>query len=275
MKRKILVADRDSSLKDIFRVTFTDEKYLILYAPTARDVERVAADEKPDVYIVNVSLQKGSGIEVYEKLQSQGLLRQARFFFLKNEDDATELLGYDVEGVIEKPINFFKLHEKVDRDDDILELTEVVEEPGDVVARRKAILEQELKKAAARIEPAPAAPGVTPQQGSPPEKTAAERRPAEAGAPVEPREQDWLETVGERITSRAAPAATTEEVVNLKAELSAVLARSLEGTAQRLSAELAEVMGRYIEQYTRQTLYEVAERVIREEIDKLLKESSG
>jgi DNA-binding NarL/FixJ family response regulator len=309
MKKKILVADRDTSLKDIFRVTFTDEKYEILYAPTARDVERLAADEKPDVYVVNVSLQKGSGIEVYEKLQGAGLLGQARFFFLKNEDDVTDLLGYKAEGVIDKPINFYKLHERIDRDDDIIELTDIVEEAEDAVARRKAILEEELKKAVSRVETVQAP---TVRQEPAEERRPARQTPAEEPTAVGSRaaqeakgvttmpdgaEKDWLESFGQKVGPKAQVTAGAGEAVLLRDELRRVLGQAMEANQRvlgqmidenrrvlgramgeavaRLTDELATVITTYVEEQTRRSLFEVAERVIREEIDKLLKESSG
>jgi len=43
-----------------------------------------------------------NGIDVYKKLQKLGYLDKARFFFLKDEADATELLGYQADGVNRK-----------------------------------------------------------------------------------------------------------------------------------------------------------------------------
>jgi response regulator RpfG family c-di-GMP phosphodiesterase len=268
MRKKILVADRDASLKDIFRVTFTDDKYEILYGPTARDVERLAADERPDIYIVNVSLQKGSGIEVYERLKSQGLLAQARFFFLKNEDDMTDVPDTQAEGVIDKPINFFKLHERVDRDDDIIELTEVVEEPQDAVARRKAILEEELKRAAMRVETRepPIVRGFVEE---------VKKEVKEVPKVQEKKGEDWLEAMSEKVTSKAPVTSGEGGMPPLTEELKKVLGQAIGEAAIKVTDDIAAVVSRYVEAYTRQTLYEVAERVIREEIDKLLKESSG
>jgi DNA-binding response OmpR family regulator len=107
MKKKILIADKDASLKEAFRIIFSEDRYDILYAASAKEVERLVAADRPDIYIVNVSLSKSSGIDVYKKLQKDRFLDTARFFFMKDENDSTELLGFQAEGVIEKPINFF------------------------------------------------------------------------------------------------------------------------------------------------------------------------
>jgi DNA-binding response OmpR family regulator len=58
MKRKILIADKDASLKDAFRIIFSEDTYEILYAASAKDVEKEAATARPEIYIVNVNLLK-------------------------------------------------------------------------------------------------------------------------------------------------------------------------------------------------------------------------
>ena len=128
MKKKILIADKDSSLKEAFRIIFSEDKYDILYAASGKEVERLADTDHPEIYIINVNLLKSSGIEVYRKLQKDKLLDNARFFFMKDENDSTELLGFQAEGVIEKPINFFKVHERIAKEDDLIVLTDEVAE---------------------------------------------------------------------------------------------------------------------------------------------------
>src|SRR5271157_6529159 len=138
MKKKILIADKDASLKEAFRIIFSEDKYEIFYAPSAKEVERIVATDHPEIYIVNVSLVKSSGIEVYRKLQKEKLLDNARFFFMKDENDSTELLGFQAEGVIEKPINFFKVHERIAKDDDLFVLTDEVAETAEQTVEQTA-----------------------------------------------------------------------------------------------------------------------------------------
>jgi response regulator RpfG family c-di-GMP phosphodiesterase len=141
MKRKILIADKDASLKDAFRIIFSEDTYEILYAASAKDVEKEAATARPEIYIVNVNLLKSSGVEVYRKLQKDKLLDSARFFFMKDENDTTELLGFEAEGVIEKPINFFKVHERIAKDDDVMVLEDEVIETGEAGAKEATVKE--------------------------------------------------------------------------------------------------------------------------------------
>ena len=231
MKRKILIADKDASLKDAFRIIFSEDTYEILYAASAKDVEKVAATTLPEVYIVNVNLLKSSGIEVYRKLQKDKLLDSARFFFMKDENDTTELLGFEAEGVIEKPINFFKVHERIAKEDDVMVLVDEVIETGEAGAK-EATVKEDIDVKVGMGE------GLVREFGS------------------------------------HAPATTEDIGPALEAELRRVLNVTMEEIVPRFVDRMTPVLSTFVEDYTRRVLYEIAEKVIREEIDKLLKEST-
>lgn len=232
MKRKILIADKDASLKDAFRIIFSEDRYEILYAASAKDVEREAAIARPEIYIVNVNLLKSSGIEIYRKLQKEKFLDSARFFFMKDENDTTELLGFQAEGVIEKPINFFKVHERIAKeDDDVMVLVDEVVETGEEGAKEATVKEDIDVKVG------------------------------------------MGEGLARELGSRAA--ANTEEMAPaLEAELRRVLNVTMEEMVPRFVDRMTPVLSTFVEDYTRRVLYEIAEKVIREEIEKLLKEST-
>jgi len=137
MKKTIVVADRDESLQHAFMTVFSKAHFEIIHASNGREVERIAEKMNPDVYIVNVNLPKINGIEVYKKLQKQKLLDRASFYFLKDESDSTELLGYQADGVIEKPINFFRVYETVTKEDEAIELTDLIDDKPDTPSQQQ------------------------------------------------------------------------------------------------------------------------------------------
>src|SRR5208337_1170570 len=128
MKKRILVADVDEALRHAFMTIFSKGHYEIIYASNGKEVERIADRMEPDIYVVNVNLPKTNGIEVYKRLQKGGFLEKATFFFLKDEADSTELLGYQADGVIEKPVNFFKVYETITKEDEVIAFTDLIEE---------------------------------------------------------------------------------------------------------------------------------------------------
>jgi CheY-like chemotaxis protein len=267
MKKKILIADKDASLKDAFRIIFAEDRYEILYASSAKDVEKIAVTDFPEVYIVNVNLLKSSGIEVYRKLQKDKLLDSARFFFMKDENDTSELLCFESEGVIEKPINFFKVHERIAKDEDVILLADEVVEAGEDVARETVIREPVVKAPA--VVKAPVVSEVAPKEAAPRDvalKEAAVKE--EIGAKL---------GVGEGLVREfgtRAPVTTEDMGPALEVELRKALSATMEEMVPRLVDRMTPVLSTFVEDYTRRVLYEIAEKVIREEIDKLLKDST-
>jgi hypothetical protein len=158
-------------------------------------------------------------------------LDSARFFFMKDENDTTELLGFEAEGVIEKPINFFKVHERIAKEDDVMVLVDEIIETGEAGAK-EATVKEDIDAKVGMGE------GLARELGS------------------------------------HAPSTTEDIGPALEAELRRVLNVTMEEMVPRFVDRMTPVLSTFVEDYTRRVLYEIAEKVIREEIDKLLKEST-
>ncbi len=276
MKRKILIADRDESLQHAFSIVLPKERYEILYASNGKEVERLAEHVSPDIYVVNVNLPKMNGIELYKKLQRDRYLDDATFFFLKDEHDTTQLLGYQAAGVIEKPINFFRVYETITREDDVIDLTDVVEEETDtskaaVVGNPIEDLISSLSRARESTEPAQSEPPVAPE--------GYRARQPEMQTPPAPTAREPRADLGERLRDAVGPlvneaAGETEGGGSLEERIRTAMNEVLKEASEKLAARLAPEIAAYVEESVQRILLEVAERVIREEIDKLLKESA-
>lgn len=297
MRKTIVVADRDEKIRQAFMTVFSKEQYEIFYASNGKEVERIAGRINADFYIVNVNLPKTGGIDVYKKLQQEGYLDAAGFFFLKDEGDKTDLSEHQADGIVEKPINFFKLYEAVTGDDEVIELTDLIEEkpPGEARdSRRRAREEAPREPAAPRVpvEPPAArataeAPAARPLAEQPVaarqhEGTAAGKdgKQADAGEAPTLRQaigkqlRDAMDNVG--VPSKEAPIAPNDagspSRPELERQFTETLDQAVAEAAKKMSARLAPVLARYVEEYVRQILLETTEKVVREEIDKLLKE---
>jgi len=351
MKKTIVIADRDESLQHAFMTVFSKASFEIIHASNGKEVERIAERINPDVYIVNVDLPKVNGIEVYKKLQKQKFLETASFFFLKDESDATELLGYQADGVIEKPINFFRVYETVTKEDDAIELTDLVEEKPEEALSAKGIeavpdMERPSDGGGAmggfEVSRPEAADIVVPHEPEPPFREEAlaavawqrEEGPAEKIEPQEPmalrlpeeeaaveeerkieaaEEEQKIEAVEEGRKIEAAeegqareeatpspsfgamlkdamdslggvaaagaletigiPRQVSGETSDLEGRIRSALTSAMEEAAPKFAGQLAPIITEYVEDYVKRMLLEIAENVIREEIDRLLKES--
>jgi CheY-like chemotaxis protein len=294
MKKTILVADKDESLQHAFMTVFSKDHFEIIYASTGKEVEKIADRIRPDVYIVNVNLPKTNGIEVYTNLQKKRVLDTASFFFLKNELDNTELLGYQADGIIEKPLNFFKVYETVTKEQEIIDLTDLIDENVEIINQPPMSLpekdESESLKWAFSDEPLQnlgtvdaeadykSAPIIEPAEAE--EKPVFAHNESTLMGSLETRLKDAMEGIVpggavERAENQALEEEHDDSHQQLEEQLKVVLNQALEEAALKLSARLAPVLTHYVEDYVKKMLLEIAEKVIKEEIDKLLKESAG
>jgi CheY-like chemotaxis protein len=275
MRKTIVVADRDEMLQQAFMTVFSKEQYEVVYAPTGKEVERIAGRAHADFYVVNINLPKAGGVEVYKKLRQEGYLDTASFFFLKDEGDETELEEYPAEGVIEKPINFFRLYEAVTGDDEVIELTDLIDEKAAEEPRKAK--ERPREEAAREFTPAFVQAPET--QAAPKVKVGADAGEGEGATlrdAIGIQLRDAIEKVDKSVRAAEATKAPAEtappSMPELEQQFKTVVGQAMEEAADKLSARLAPVLTQYVEDYVKQTLLQITERVVREEIDKLLKE---
>jgi DNA-binding NtrC family response regulator len=68
----ILVVDDDPVQRDILQIILSDEGYQTHVASSAEEALKVAKTLKPDVVLTDLRMHKMNGIELMEKLRSQG-----------------------------------------------------------------------------------------------------------------------------------------------------------------------------------------------------------
>jgi response regulator RpfG family c-di-GMP phosphodiesterase len=208
--KKILIADKDMSLKDAFRVVFPSDEYEIIFTSNGKEVEKMSEEYRPEIYILNARLEKKDGTDVYKELKEKNMLQNVRFFFLKDEGIELNLSSYyDIDGVIEKPINFFRVHQMIDKEDILPEI-----------------------KIANKVED--------------------------------------NEIQGATLTK--------EKTIALEDELRNIIYDSIESIKMSIADRITPVISQYIEEQTKMILNNAAEKVIRDEMDKLfnlIRESRG
>lgn len=224
--KKILLADKDEGLRDAFRVVFPVDEYDFFYTSDGSSIDRIALEYKPDIYIVNVDLDKKDGIEVYEDLQDRELLQKAHFFFLKDINKKIDLSGYkDITGIIDKPINFFRVHQMIaELEDTIPKLQDAETTPSTTMPQvetqkiQESMIMQEILK-----EPK-----------------------------IVFKFQD------------------DQETIDFEEQLKKAVKESLETLKDSLIEKLTPIISNYMKNYSRQILSDVAEKVVREEMETLL-----
>ncbi len=107
--KKVLLLDMDEDLKNSFRLVFPKDEYQIMHAASGKDGLDLAFKEKPDIFIVNLKLKDMKGEEFLKALKDKGY-KKGRFYFLRDEGDKEDISHIEVDGVIEKPINYLAVH---------------------------------------------------------------------------------------------------------------------------------------------------------------------
>ncbi|MCX5806278.1 MAG: response regulator [Proteobacteria bacterium] len=200
--KKILIADKDMSLKDAFRVVFPSDEFDIIFTSNGKEVEKISEEYRPEIYILNTRLEKKDGTDVYKELKEKNMLQNVRLFFLKDEGIELNLSSYyDIDGVIEKPINFFRVHQMIDKEDILPEI-----------------------KIANKVED----------------------------------NEIQVATL------------TKERTIALEDELRNIIYDSIESIKMSIADRITPVICQYIEEQTKMILNNAAEKVIRDEMDKLL-----
>jgi DNA-binding NtrC family response regulator len=203
--KKILIADKDESLKDAFRVVFPSDEYEIIFTPNGREVEKIIEEYRPEIYILNTKLEKKDGIDLYKDLKEKNMLQNVRLFFMKDEGAESDLSDYQIDGVIEKPINFFRVHQMIDKEDTLPEL-KITKKPEENIIQ-------------------------SPRSNSP---------------------------------------APKENATALEKELKKIFYDSIEDMKMSIVDKITPIISQYIEECTKKILNDAAEKVIRNEMDKLL-----
>lgn len=203
--KKILIADKDESLKKAFSLIFPKEEYEILHTKMGKEVLSIARKEKPEIFIVNVDLYDTKGQEVLKALRDEGLLKERKFYFLKDQDVTEDLSQYEVDGVIDKPINYLAVHELL-------------------IDTAKAELHVAEKKKEIASEP-------------------------------------FLEF---------GPKDIEKTFFELKDELQRIVDETIEETKTKLAAKIESLLKVYIELYVEKKLPEIAEKVLKEKIEKMM-----
>lgn len=223
--KKILIADRDEGLKDAFRVVFPVDEYDFFYTSDGSAIERMASEYMPDIYIVNVDLDKKDGVEVYEDMQEREMLKNCRFFFIKDIAKKIDLSGYtDIAGVIEKPINFFKVHQLIAEQEDLIK----PKEQAPLSQDQSVIDEQQITKDNMIMKEILREPKITFAF-----------------------EDD-------------------QETAAFEEQLKQAINYSIEKMKASLIEQLTPVISNYLKNYSKQVLSDIAEKVVREEMESLL-----
>ncbi len=108
IKRKILIADDDVTIRDLLGHKFQSLGYGVFLASDGEQAYATAAKELPDVIILDRLLPGGDGLSIFRKLRSDTRTKSIPVIFLtakRREGDIIEALNQGAQDYIVKPFN--------------------------------------------------------------------------------------------------------------------------------------------------------------------------
>jgi len=87
--KKVLVVDDEESVREIYRREFTNSGFAVATAADGEDGLLKAAEQKPDVILLDIMLPKMSGIDVLRSLKENELTKKMPVLLLTNLGEET------------------------------------------------------------------------------------------------------------------------------------------------------------------------------------------
>jgi DNA-binding response OmpR family regulator len=102
---KILVADDDRDLRDLVGFTLTQAGYLIIKAQDGTAAIRAAADEAPDLIILDINMPGASGFQVCETIRRNSRVPIMMLTVRGEEEDLVRALELGADDYLTKPFS--------------------------------------------------------------------------------------------------------------------------------------------------------------------------
>lgn len=114
--KKILVADNEPHILRSLKLVLEEAGYSVVTAADGEEAFHKTKREKPDLVILDVTMPKMNGYEIYDKLRSDPLQRDVPVMMLTalgQADETPDGLGEHPFDIIPKPFNPYSVVDKV------------------------------------------------------------------------------------------------------------------------------------------------------------------
>ena len=117
MRKKLLIADDESGVRRLVRMTLASEEYSIIEASDGDEALAMARSEMPDLILLDVKMPKRSGLNVCRVLKSDPATSGINIVMLtarSMDEDDTDLSTIGADHYFTKPFSPVALVRKVD-----------------------------------------------------------------------------------------------------------------------------------------------------------------
>jgi len=93
MSIKILIVDDDPDIRDVLRLTLSEEKYEILEASDGEEALKIIHENQPDLILLDYKIPKIDGREVCRRVKKDLLLRHLPIIMVTGKGDINDKVG--------------------------------------------------------------------------------------------------------------------------------------------------------------------------------------
>jgi diguanylate cyclase (GGDEF)-like protein len=90
---KVLIVDDDPDIRDVLKITLTQEGYDVIEAPDGQEGLKLAQTKNPDLVIVDFKMPKMDGKQVCQQLKKDILLSHIPIIMLTGKGDVADKVG--------------------------------------------------------------------------------------------------------------------------------------------------------------------------------------
>lgn len=109
----IYVVEDNPDIGSILEYFLTDEGFQVYLLPTATDFKRAIAQRLPDLFLMDVILPDGNGIELCHQLKAEGRSKHLPIIMMSANTDIAKSPQCDAEDFVPKPFDLSNLLDRI------------------------------------------------------------------------------------------------------------------------------------------------------------------
>lgn len=116
MKKCVFLLEDDTDLRELFTYLLEEDNFEVKSYPTGADFRKGIHQQTPDIFVMDVMLPDGNGLDICQELKNDPKTRAVPIIMMSAHKDIAALKGgCTADDFIEKPMDIHQFLAKVER----------------------------------------------------------------------------------------------------------------------------------------------------------------
>lgn len=111
--KEIFIVEDDDGIRELIEFLLVSQQYLVRTFPTARAFHQVVPDEVPDLFLLDIMLPDGNGLDLCKGLKAEESTRKIPVVLMSAHADISRMEGAD--DFIAKPFDVDELLKRIEQ----------------------------------------------------------------------------------------------------------------------------------------------------------------